>query len=191
MINELKKLVRYGNNKLPKTTAIFNMGSATLCPSKKLGLCKVCNICYAMKAERLYPAVLPYRTRQQDYWTKTSAEQFVKDFIMAVGKKRNPITHLRLNESGDFHSQECVYKAEKIAKLLAIFDIKVYVYTARTDLNFDSVEFLTINGSGFMVGNSFTAVNEFKKNDIKCIGDCKECSLCTESRGLKIKVLKH
>ena len=44
-----------GNLKIPSSTAIFNMGSATDCPSLKLGLCKAYfngkHICYAKKAE--------------------------------------------------------------------------------------------------------------------------------------------
>lgn len=44
-----------GNMKIPRTTAIFNMSSATDCPSRKLGLCKAVvdgkHICYAIRSE--------------------------------------------------------------------------------------------------------------------------------------------
>ena len=57
-----------GNKKIGNDTLIFNMGSATDCPSKKLGLCRHCDKCYALKAERQYPQVRPFRDRQADYW---------------------------------------------------------------------------------------------------------------------------
>ena len=40
--NPLRKLMKGGNKKLPKTTAIFNMSSATDCVSLKKNLCKAC-----------------------------------------------------------------------------------------------------------------------------------------------------
>ena len=74
----LKKLVQFGNNKLPKTTVIFNMGPAKECPANALGLCELGKTgkCYAMKAERLYPQVLPYRIRQKNYWLQVYPNYF-------------------------------------------------------------------------------------------------------------------
>ena len=68
----LNRHISIGNKKLPKTTAIFNMGAATDCPSLELGLCQAFVgeklVCYAMKAESgLYPDVLPYRRRQESF----------------------------------------------------------------------------------------------------------------------------
>ena len=44
----------YGNRKLPAETLIVNITSAQHCPSDKLGLCEISNICYAKKCERIY-----------------------------------------------------------------------------------------------------------------------------------------
>jgi hypothetical protein len=69
-MEELKKLIQAGNHKLPKSTAIFNMASATDCPSLKLGLCSAVDengklFCYAKKSEAGYrPDVLPYRRKK-------------------------------------------------------------------------------------------------------------------------------
>ena len=167
------------------------MGSATDCPSKKLGLCNVCDICYAMKAERQYPACKPYRERQAEYWQNCTPLTFVRDFLASIERKRNKPTHLRLNEAGDFYSQNCVSKAEKIAELLRSHGIEVYCYTARKDLNFAYCNALTVNGSSFKVSNEFKAVDSFSDNALKCIGDCKKCSLCTTSKNVTIEVLKH
>ena len=68
-MESLKKLIQFGNHKLPKSIAIFNMGPAMECPSLNMGLCQAyvgdkC-VCYAMKAEIQYcKTVPPYRTRQ-------------------------------------------------------------------------------------------------------------------------------
>jgi len=62
-----------GNKKLGKDTLIFNMTSATNCPSKRLGLCQLkgrCESkCYALRAEKRFPAVLEYREEQAGDWT--------------------------------------------------------------------------------------------------------------------------
>ena len=172
--NNLKSIIAFGNKKLPKTTAIFNMGSAMNCPSDKLGLCKLSKECYAKKAEVMYKAVKPYRDRQASYWLKNTALTFVVDFLQSIEKKRLKPSHLRLNESGDFYSQNCVIKAEKIASELKKYGIKVYCYTARKDLDFSACKSLIINGSGFKkdgIKRAFTAVRSFDKNALKCVGD--------------------
>lgn len=195
MKNELKALIQYGNKKLPKTTAIFNMGSAQKCPSDKLGLCNVSKQCYAKKPEKMYPQVLPYRNRQAMYWLKNDKYNFVIDIMQAFKSKRIKPTHLRLNESGDFYSQECVNKAEYVAKHLYLnLGITTYCYTARKDLDFSNCEYLIINGSGFKktgIKRAFTAVASLDKNALHCAGDCTICSLCASTSKKDIQVLMH
>lgn len=200
-MNELKHLLAFGNIKIPNTTAIFNMGAAHDCPSKVLGLCQAYkdgkHICYARKAEYSYrPQVYPYRKRQEQYWKQISADGFVMDFLDAIINKKNKCTALRLNESGDFWGQECVDKAEQIAKILDKCGIVVYCYTARRDLDFKKVKYLRISGSNFIKSG---VVNEFKMVlDIKdrpkgygvCMGDCNICNRC-QRRGMKTVILSH
>ena len=45
---KIDTLLKYGNKKLPNTTAIFNLGPAKLCPSMILGICDICNA-YGLK----------------------------------------------------------------------------------------------------------------------------------------------
>lgn len=192
-MEHIKNLLSFGNSKLPANTAIFNMQAAQDCTSRKLGLCKVSNICYADKAERMYPQVLPYRRRQEAYWKECSAEQFAKEFQAVVSRKRNPVKYLRVSESGDFRSQKDLDKLSRIADLLKGV-VKVYAYTARKDLDFSNVSGnLVINGSSFMVHNNFEAVpgDVYESKDIKCPGDCKICSRCTVARGANIYVKNH
>ena len=138
----LTELIRAGNKKVPSTTAIFNMGSATDCPSRKLGFCQANNrsgknICYAKRAENEYrPNVLPFRRKQEAYWKSCTAEKFIVDFLIMNSLKASPFTALRFNESGDFWEQECVDKATHIARVLKKYGIRTYCYTARKDLDF-------------------------------------------------------
>lgn len=196
----MQPLFSFGNRKLPKHTAIFNISSATTCVSAQLGLCQLKEIskCYALKAERMYKAVLPYRDRQNEFWKKSTAREFVSAFL--IEKKKKDIKYLRLNESGDFLSQDCVTKADEIAKILwNEHKIRMYCYTARRDLDFSNKKFLNVNGSGFMVDNNFyvayTAkeIDEANTNPKKavCGGDCRKCIMCTKPLGLQIAVKAH
>ena len=204
--NPLKGLIQAGNLKIPKDTAIFNMASATDCASLRLGLCKAIvdgrNFCYAMKSERAYrPNVLPYRRRQQEYWLTTTAEQFVYEFMLVNSTKPKPFTKLRLNEAGDFHGQSCIAKAERIAKILHQYGIRVYCYTSRSDLDFTGTKYLVINGSGFSkagISNDFKMVSKevgkdhkkWPKGYKKCPMDCNVCALCS-IKGSKVFVVQH
>lgn len=198
----LNRFLKAGNLKLPSTTAIFNMGSATNCPSKKLGFCQAYrddgrHCCYAMKAETpMYPYVLPYRNAQEKYWKQVTAEKFVTEFLLINALKALPYTSIRFNESGDFWSQKCVNKIEEIAKKLSMFGIKVYCYTARKDLDFSKVKHVIISGSNFQkegVSNIFKMI--LKKEDRPkgygiCKGDCSVCNRCMK-RNMKTAILIH
>lgn len=187
-----------GNIKLPSTTAIFNMASALHCPSRRLGLCKAEKQgarCYARKAEALYPLALPYRERQAKLWSGITAEEFAFQFLMANSFKIHPFNALRMNESGDFHSQECVDKAEEIARILKRYGIVTYAYTSRSDLDYSGVRDFVIHGSGFTkpgIKGTFKIIPN-KKAKVKgyslCKMNCRSCTLCQKYSN--ICVLKH
>jgi hypothetical protein len=198
-MENLKQLLSIGNRKLGKDIAIFNMQPAKLCSSEKLGLCKLCNKCYAKKAELIYPAVLPYRMRQMYYWEQITAKQFCSEFFSAISKKKTAIKYLRISESGDFNSQLDVNKLEQIAEVLSYSGIVTYCYTARKDLNFSECRFLVVNASNFEsagISNQFIGVKGAKQAKLTdknngihsyvCAGDCRKCNLCTKKTGKKI-----
>jgi len=190
-----------GNIKVPSSTAIFNMSSAHDCPSRGLGKCKAIsngkNICYAIRAEKNYrPDVLPFRKRQEKFWKTVSAEEFAVEFLAISVTKGKPFTALRFNESGDFHTQECVTKAERIARILKPYGIVCYCYTSRDDLDYSHIEALRISGSGF---KKTGIVNIFKMIDKKedrpkgyaiCPGDCHICNRCQKA-GMKTAIVRH
>lgn len=191
-ITEQSLKLTNGNAKIPRTTAIFSMGSSTNCPSKKLGLCDLgCSgRCYAMKAERLYPNVIKKRNYTEELWLSISADTFAKWFLFQSTRRTSA---LRLNESGDFHSQECVDKAEKVAKILKEHGITTYLYTHRIDLDFSNIKDLVVNISAdsknidvvkekflgkFNVFYCSQKQNKELESDFQCPSDCNICSLC-------------
>jgi hypothetical protein len=209
----LKKLIKFGNKKLPDTTAIFNLGPAKICPSMLLGLCEIVKKyglkkCYAYKAEKQYKTPYAYRLRQAQYWLATDAETFAAEFIAIWKRKKVKPTLLRVNESGDFWTQNCIVKLHKIARIIyKETGVKTYAYSARKDLNFSYTSlgkdkfinfvfsFNTFNTGA--IGAEFKAVNaetfahiESEKEQhnrnaklpqdrkFTCIADCTKCNLC-------------
>lgn len=189
-----------GNKKLPATTAIFNMSSAHACASRKLGLCKAEKAgvkCYAVKAENSYYAFTEsYRNRQEIFWKATTAAEFAVQFILINALRNKPFTALRFNEAGDFHTQECVRKADRIAHILRPYEVISYCYTSRDDLDYSKITALKISGSGFQkkgITNIYQIIEtkeDIPKGFVLCPGNCKICDRCMKS-GMKTAVLKH
>jgi hypothetical protein len=195
----LRNLVKAGNLKIPKTTAIFNMCSATDCPSKRLGLCaaqKAGVKCYAKKSEvASRPEVLPYRRKQEKYWRSITSDKFALDFLSFNAMKPESFSALRFNEAGDFHGQGCVIKAESVARILRDFGVVCYCYTSRSDLDFSRVRNLIINGSGFTKEGITSEFKIVVDKDVPegyklCPMDCNGCKRC-QRRGMKTAVPKH
>lgn len=181
-----------GNSKIGKDTIIVNMGSATDCVSYKLGLCKIGQrICYAMKAERQYPSVLPYRRRQMEYWRFTAPADIAFD-IYSIVKRHKGIKYVRFSEAGDFSTQRDVEKLFLVAKVLAGLRVVVYGYTARRDLDFTArPSNCVMQGSGFMIDNEFRVVSSYSKGAIRCKQDCRKCMLCKIAKGIVIENVFH
>lgn len=188
-------LVSRGNHKLGTDTLILNITSAADCMSRKLGLCALGTKCYAMKAERMYKAVLPYRSKQTEYWDQNHPATIAMDLWKEVSRTtKQPIKYIRISEAGDFRDQADVDKLIKIAEILGAIDVTLYGYTARKDLAFGKCPSnLIMNGSGFMIHNSFTAVPKVSlaQHKVTCAGNCRGCNLCKIRGKLAIKVGIH
>lgn len=115
----------HGNTKIDKSIAIFNIpaGSEFTCSQD-------CPGCYAKKAQRLYPHVLPCRVRN---WEASKQENFTENMIKCITKTGCKV--VRIHESGDFYSQEYADKWDLVAK--AMPHIKFYGYT-RENVTFTS-----------------------------------------------------
>lgn len=204
VIRPFKELISFGNTKLSigingENIAIFNITTATDCASHKLGLCKYRDICYALKAEKRWKQVIPYRNVQTEYWDSHTSNDFVADLLSVIHKEKRTVKALRFNESGDIRDIDDLTKIIMIAEMLPF---PVYLYTARKDIfnnyTINGLEYtnLTINGSGFMVHNEFRIVNTdfdlILNEDYKvCNGDCSVCSLCVKKGKKVIQVIKH
>lgn len=180
-----------GNLKLGKDTLIFNMSSATDCPAKEH--CLVKEKCYALKAEKQYPAVLPYRRRQEEAWKTEPVEKLAQDIKGIMARKRkNKINFVRFSEAGDFKSQLDVEKLKELARNIS--EVTFYGYTARKDLKFQDIpENLIINGSGFKVHNKIihTTKKDLYKHQYICEGNCSFCDLCKQPLGIEIAFPIH
>jgi hypothetical protein len=194
----MKSSVSKGNKKLPSTTWIMNSGTATDCPSKALGLCQAGDLCYALKAERMYPQVLPYRNRQYEITQTVTPESFVNQLLI---DSKNARTHklkaFRFNESGDFHNQNQLNWFADVCRLLKANKVKCYGYTARTDLDLTGLlEHASVNVSNDNNGWIEYGCNRFKMVQypsarLVCAGDCRKCNLCLTQRGKTIEVEQH
>jgi len=195
-------MIKFGNHKLGDDTAIFNMGTATDCPSKKLGLCDVTNSgikCYAYKAEIQYPKTVPAaRSKQGKYWRDTPVDAIIFKFKQKIDRRRKPTRFIRFNEASDFHGQEDIEKLSKIAEYFSVIGITTYGYSARSDLDFHNAKFL-VKGSGNSKGNNGRTCVIGKKEKVPegyivCPGGekgCSRCNLCKIDTKLNIAFRVH
>ena len=179
-----------GNKKIGHDTVILNITSASNCPSDKLGLCKVSKLCYAKKIERYNPYYKPFCDRQTKQWDTLTAKQIVIN-ILHIKDKNPDVKYLRYSEAGDFRTQEDINKMSDIAELLKPVGIRVYGYTARSDLDFSNVsDNMTVTGTYFNVHNCFKPVRQFTSK-IRCQANCRTCNLCKNRNNKTIEVLIH
>lgn len=175
----------YGNSKLPKSTLIVNITSALNCPSDFRKLCSCAKVCYAKKCERIYRNYLTKNLSVENFmkiWSDDELKEMLKVYIEHSPTK---ITHVRLNEAGDFPDQNSIERWNKIADwLLTTFNITTYCYTCREDLNFSNVNFIVNASSKNIKANRYffcldkLSYENLPSNAVKCKGDCNKCRIC-------------
>ena len=109
-----------GNKKLRNTDKIrfmiWNLPAVKTCPFRT-EMCE--KACYARKAEKCYPTVLP--SREKNY-AESLSDDFVENMIFTIEselnskKYRGKLAIFRIHESGDFYSLEYARKWANIAK---------------------------------------------------------------------------
>jgi len=202
----LSDYIQFGNNKIAKSVAIFNMNAASDCPNRESENCQVpWESCYAGKAERQYPQVLPYRRRQEYLWDCMTADMFAEAFDALVSRKRNDVTAIRFSEAGDFRNDADIIKVNRIAELV---DVDVYTYSASDYLNWSHADSFTVNQSNDFreYGNRrFMALPEgtdLPEDTVWCPFDysdksgddrpkCGECRLCINPEGPDVAIELH
>lgn len=127
---DARKFLTMGNHKLGGKIASWSL------PVSKKICGRVCEGCYAEKAQRIYPAVLPSRDRKFDMSAKDS-------FVGLMSKAIETLSpdYIRIHDAGEFYSQKYVDKWVEIAKKST--DFTFYAYTKRlTDFNFAGLKSL-------------------------------------------------
>ena len=124
-------LLKYGNAKL-HNTLVFNL------PAGKSTCNRECPGCYAIKFQRLYPNVLPYRNRMLE---ASQQPDFVARISADISSCRKPFKFIRIHESGEFYSQQYIDKWQSIAEAFPQYTF--YAYTKRIkDFDFTSISSL-------------------------------------------------
>lgn len=189
--------IAFGNKKLPKTTAIYNIGCWFLCPGRLQGYCELNTVCYA-KCREVMGSVIKSRLNNYLFWKINDAEKiamFINYSIMAEKMKGNEVNLLRFNEVGELEDEEDLNKMIKVSNI--VFEktgIKSYTYTHNRYLNFNiDRPNLTICGSGFMVDNKFTVVKpedykEYVNNNNNCVECPQNCGYCNSICSKKLEV---
>jgi hypothetical protein len=185
------------NKKLGTDTLVFNTGSATNCPSIKLGKCQAGNACYALKNEKFRKHSLAYRERQRHLWTLITPNEFAGAILSK--KYQHKPTHFRYSESGDVVSQAQTEWLSEVCRLLREGGYVTFGYTARTDMKLDNLASNSIiNASNTLDNYNEKIMNRFKLymslSDIpsnipvcNCSLDseasCANCNLCKKLTG--------
>lgn len=136
----------FGNSKLPKEHMILNLSSARCCPSKALGMCHCADTCYALKCERIYKSYAVKSERIQKWLSGANEDEIFETLAQWAQTNTVKTTHLRLNESGDFHTQDEVNMWSRLSERFEKIGITVYAWSARKDLDFSKVHF-AVQGS--------------------------------------------
>lgn len=120
MSKENRRIIQFGNSKLPKTTGVFNLPPVKTCPN-----CKDCAAtCYAMKAYRMYPSC---RSSWGANYDLSKRPEFVDAVCMEIEKLGKKIDVVRIHASGDFYDVQYYEKWIEIAKRNP--HISFYAYT--------------------------------------------------------------
>ena len=182
-----------GNKKLKPSEdtnfLIFNLPAIKSCPFATEHCRKYC---YARKAEKVYPDVLPARERN---FKASQEKSFVDDMITLIMAKREKqhkkTLVVRIHESGDFYNKEYANKWLEIArrckgvtfmaytKSFKYFDgVKLprnFVLRASIwdDTTKEQKEIVTRNNWAI-----YTAVQQFTENDSFTRCRCSDCATC-------------
>lgn len=121
-IKELEQKAKFssGNHKLvpneQTSFLIWNLPYKITCPFAT-DLCK--KICYAKKAEDLYPDCNPSRNRNWDFSRTADFVQWAIEYIEQKNKsvqKKGKKLVVRIHESGDFYNAEYFYKWMEVCR---------------------------------------------------------------------------
>jgi len=171
-----------GNSKLSKSVLIWNLPAIKTCPN-----CSRCkDTCYARKAEKLYPQVLPCREQNLE---DTKNPLFIDNMVVSICKaqvnaKKYKPTSVRIHESGDFYNMKYFFDWIEIAKRLP--DLTFWSYTKSQEvMNYIENHKLPSN---FNVVFSILPDNELNYGDHKTVNKLSKkygATICPVKRAKK------
>ena len=196
----MRKLLKRGNHKLPRTTAIFNLPHLTTCPGATAD-CK--KYCYARKAEVQYKQVLPYRYNN---FAESKLDTFVQNICTELRHSRG-ITAVRVHESGDFYCQAYVDKWEAIARQFPNIQFTFYTksfhlfdFTKIRELSnvtaFASIDPTTplerlTKANGWAKATVILRTAKAPNGYFLCPGSCKSCTHCYNPKAHSVAFKQH
>ncbi|NCA80291.1 MAG: hypothetical protein EOM76_08940 [Sphingobacteriia bacterium] len=203
-----KWLIKNGNGndrkkgeKVSKNVAVFNLGSATNCPCKEFCMYAVQGNCYALRDEKRFPDVLPYRERQHAWWNSTTMDEKLAYFDKYFSRKfKEKLIGIRFNESGDIANVSDLIAMDTIATFLKEkYGVFAYTYTHNISVLYEyNCKTLVVNQSideltdvqpvkGLNIFTGTKSLNGIVKSCICKGGSCgTKCKLCTVKHGKKI-----
>lgn len=161
----------------------FNLPEKLTCPGST-ALCR--EHCYACKASRCYPQVMPFRMSN---FEASKQPNFVQSIIDELKAHNKPVTFFRIHESGDFYSQEYLDKWIEIALFFPA--IKFLAFTKSFSLDFSRCPsnlrivwsvFPDTNLSTVPAGPRAYAGSIGDTTMLDCHGSCDTCGLCWNLR---------
>jgi hypothetical protein len=177
----LKPKFSNGNSKTGVGVFIFNLPAQSTC----IGSTPMCRSkCYAMKAQRKYPAT---RDQRDHNMACALSNEFVDDVVELLNLNKFQ-TFVRIHESGDFYSQEYLDKWIQIARKCKTK--RFLAFTKSTNLDFSKLpENLVIYVSKFPDSPdvprelskrpiAYAGTCTTRKNVLACSGTCSSCVEC-------------
>ena len=184
VINMKRKIMSSGNAKLPKETLIWNLPAVKTCPNSTPECRKHC---YALKAQKMYPNVLPFREKNLEL---SKSNEFMATIMNELSKVKHWY-QVRIHESGDFYNQQYFNMWNVIAGLNPTKTF--YAYTKNINLSLSkkfknliliysddeqNVTIKELKQKGFS-GTARVTNNELhSKFETLCPGSCKDCDAC-------------
>lgn len=191
---KMKKIIRTGistgNKKMTEKFLIWNLPRGITCPYKTE---KCFQYCYAKKAERFYPSVLPSRLKNFEESKKDNfienMENKIKSYFSPNKKTKYP--YFRIHESGDFYNENYFEKWLSIIKKFpnlkflaftkSIF-VKKYINELPKNFNLyysvaeDTDEKNIIWELPLAFAGNYNS--SLVKNAFECSGSCNNCLYC-------------
>jgi hypothetical protein len=183
-------LIQKGNAKLiASDMMMFNL------PATKQVCGRICENCYAVKEQKIYPGALIAREQR---FEASLSPTFVDTVHRELSQKRKRPKYFRVHASGEFYSQDYINSWVNIAQLNS--DIIFYAYTKRMKTydfsQLDALEnFIIIDSlhfKGLNYGTKDSAPKDVficpdqKGADVSCGVQCQWCMTkgCADKKGV-------